>query len=220
MSWWTTDPDGWLLAESQDPVPGAVAEPPPAHAAEPLPGEHWPRWFRARWTLDLYPLPPVQPTACAIDADGWFAGEVPVGTPGSVRARPDVLSTTTNPGEPRARWVQGSWVTQAYTAPPRHITKRSFWNRFPPAHEAAMRLVMARGLPVLLCAGLLRLTARVEASPHVDLDLLDTQQGVGWVASLGVPEAVEIDGETLPIRLSAEAAAHILNSPITPAERP
>lgn len=220
MTCYLIDPDGWLTGSSAEPVPGAVTEQPPAHDAEPVPGAPWPRYWRAGWMLDRYPLPPTEPTAAAFDAEGWYTGEVPLGSVGSTRARPDLLSTTTTPGEPRARYQAGAWTVQAYAPAPRHLTKRAFWGRFPALNEMAMRAVMASGQPLLLAAGLLRLNARVEGSPWVDLDLDETQGGIAWCASPDLPELIDIGGQLLPLRLSAEQAAHILTSPISTTERP
>lgn len=221
MTWWLHDPEGWLIGQADTEQPGAVPVPPPgAPVAEATPGELWPRWFRYGWSLDVYPTPPAAAVAYAFDGDGWFTGEVPVGSVNSLRVRPDLLSTTTTPGEPRARLVAGSWVVQAYAVPRRRVTKRAFWGRFPAANETAMRAVMASGQPLLVAAGLLRLNARVESSPWVDLDLDETQDGIAWVASTQVPETVTVDGQTLPLRLAPAEASQILNAPISPDERP
>lgn len=109
-------------------------------------------------------------------------------------------------------------VTFAVQPPTRRLTKRSFWNRFPTSNEIAMRAVILTGSPALLAASLQRLQARVDASPYVDLDLPETQQGVNWLASVQVPATVTIDGTTLPLRLTADEAAAVLNGAILPTE--
>lgn len=104
-------------------------------------------------------------------------------------------------------------------SPGHRITKRGFWDRFPIAKEVAMRAVILAGSPAVLAASLQRLQVRVDASPYVDLSLQETQDGVSWLASAGVPEIVTIDGSPMPLRLTSEEAASILSADISDKER-
>jgi hypothetical protein len=91
------------------------------------------------------------------------------------------------------------------------VTKRSFWNRFPMNNEIAMRAVMNGNSPALLAAGLQRLRARVDGSPHVDLKLQETREGVLWLGSTSVPTTATIDGVALPLRLTAPQVTAVLD---------
>lgn len=100
----------------------------------------------------------------------------------------------------------------------RRITRRSFWNRFPPAKERTMQAVMMAGSPLLLAAELRRQEKRVSDSPFVDLDLKETRDGVLMLASIAVPEAVTLDGVAHPLRLTAAEAAAVVDGPISEVE--
>ncbi len=102
--------------------------------------------------------------------------------------------------------------------PRKRVTKRAFWNRFPAYNEMAMRAVMTAGSPQMLAAALERLKSRVDASPFVDLALQETIDGVSWLASAGVPEVVQIDGSSVPFRLTAAQADAVLNAPVAASE--
>lgn len=97
---------------------------------------------------------------------------------------------------------------------PTRLTKRSFWNRFPQVNEVAMRAIMAQGSPALLAGQFASLNTRVESSPYVDVALQQTIDGVMLLASPAIPTTVDIDGQTLPLRLTAEQVAAILASPV------
>lgn len=101
----------------------------------------------------------------------------------------------------------------------KRITKRSFWNRFPAANETAMRGVLIGGTPILLAASLSRLQVRVEGSPWVDLALAETRMGVMQLGSAQVPASVTLDGVTLPMRLTPEQVAAVLDAPVQEHER-
>lgn len=62
------------------------------------------------------------------DAGGWYIGAVADDAPGSTPIAPGNTSTTTTPGELRARWRRYMWVDQPYAAPvtpvPDSITMR------------------------------------------------------------------------------------------------
>lgn len=99
-----------------------------------------------------------------------------------------------------------------------HITKRSFWNRLPAPNEIALRAVINSNSPALLAASLERLKARVDGSPFVDLRLLELVGGVQYLMSDQIPVTVTIDGVPLPLRLTAEEGAAILDTPPTDEE--
>ncbi len=93
------------------------------------------------------------------------------------------------------------------------LTKRNFWNRFPSTKERTMRAVMASGSPALLAGSLMQLDKRVSESPFVDVTLAQTIEGVNGLAHVSVPETLTIDGQTVPLRLTAEEVAAILALP-------
>lgn len=98
----------------------------------------------------------------------------------------------------------------------RHITKRAFWARFPAAKETVMRAVRL-GAPAgaLMLVGLLdRLNSRVESSPYVNLDDPETIGGLQWLASPACPDAVTLDGQSLPLRLTAAERDAVLAAPV------
>jgi hypothetical protein len=103
-------------------------------------------------------------------------------------------------------------IEESATPVEMRVTKRSFWNRFPPVKETVMRAIMAQGSPALLVGGLQRLQVRVDSSPFVDLALMETRDGVSWLASAMVPLTIVIDGQTLPLRLTADEVAVILDT--------
>lgn len=208
MSWYAFDRRGWFTGEVADGSPGATAEPPPDTNTSDTPGLPRAKWRGYAWALEPYPDPPAEPKAYAIDGFGWFAGEVAVGTPGSVRARPDLMATTDTPGEPRCRWVSGAWIVQEWAPPPRHITRRSFTNRFTTLEEAAIDLASidnpAGTQEQRIQAAVLRAQRRkVSESPYVDLDLQQTRAGVQALEDAGLLT----EGRALQI-LDAPVQAH------------
>lgn len=100
----------------------------------------------------------------------------------------------------------------------RRITKRSFWNRFPGNNERALRAVLIMGSPVLLAAELRRLEVRVSESPYVDLELPETVNAVQMLGSPAIPATIDVEGTTLPLRLTPEEVAAILSTEIAPDE--
>lgn len=110
-------------------------------------------------------------------------------------------------------------IQPAQSSEPRHITRRSFWNRFPPAKERTMQAVMVSGAPLMLAAELKRQEKRVSDSPFVDLDLEETRIGVLMLASAAVPETIDLDGVTVPLRLTLAEAVEVLDGPISEGER-
>jgi hypothetical protein len=54
----------------------------------------------------------------AYDDQGWYTGQVPADTPSATPVQPPSASTTTAPGELRARWGRYRWTLQPYPAPP------------------------------------------------------------------------------------------------------
>lgn len=92
------------------------------------------------------------------------------------------------------------------------ITKRAFWNRLPAYNETAMRAVIITGSPVLLAASLRRLEARIEDSPHVDLRLQETIEGLYGLASAATPQYVTIEGQTLPLRITVPQFLSVVNT--------
>lgn len=210
MSWYAFARQGWFTGEVPDGTQGATPVPPPTLNTADTPGEPRAKWRGYAWAVEPYPEPPAQPVAYAFDGDGWYSGEVAVGTVGSVRARPDVLNTAETEGQPRARWVAGAWVVQSWAPPPRHITRRSFTNRFTQLEEAAIDLVSidnpAGTQEQRIQAAVMRAQRRkVSESPYVDLDLAQTRAGV---------MALEVAGLLAPGR-----ALEILDAPIQPDER-
>lgn len=119
-------------------------------------------------------------------------------------------------------WMQMPTAQPVFDVPPvaRHITKRAFWNRLPPAKEVAMRAVMRSGdtAHIILAASLDRLAGRVDASPFVDLDDDETIGGMALLASAAVPDSVTIAGQTLPLRLTAAERDAVLTAPVQPRE--
>lgn len=211
MTWFAFGPERWFTGEVADGTPCATPEHPPTMNTDETPGEPRARWRQWGWGLEPYPEPAAQPVAYAFNSDGWFCGEVAVGSVGSVRARPDVLNTSDTEGVPRARLVAGVWTVQAWAAPPRHITRRSFTNRFTQIEEAAIDLASidnpSAGQPQRIQAAVLRAQRRkVSESPFVDLDLAQTRAGVQALESAGL--------------LAAGRALQILDAPIEPHERP
>lgn len=100
--------------------------------------------------------------------------------------------------------------------PARRITKRAFWSRFPATKETVMRAVRL-GAPagaLMLVGALDRLNSRVESSPYVDLDDPETTGGLQWLASVQCPETVALDGQALPLRLTAAERDAVLLAPI------
>ena len=212
MSWYAwTEPARWYAGEVADGSPSSTPEAPPVLSTQETPGEPRARWRGYGWAVEPYPEPPAEPKAYAFDAFGWYSGEVAVGAPGSVRARPDVLSTADTEGEPRARWVSGAWVIEAWAPPPRHITRRSFTNRFTTLEEAAIDLASidnpAATQEQRIQAAVLRAQRRkVSESPWVDLDLQQTRDGVLALEAAGL--------------LASGRALQILDAPIQAHERP
>ena len=210
MTWYAFNLPGWFVGEAADGSPHATPEAPPFLNTADTPGEPRARWRGWGWAVEAFPEPPAEPKAYAFDDFGWFAGEVPVGTPGSVRARPDLLATADTPGEPRCRWVAGAWIVQEWATPPRHITRRSFTNRFSTLEEAVIDLASidnpAATQEQRIQAAVLRAQRRkVSESPYVDLDLQQTRDGVQALEAAGL--------------LAAGRAIQILDAPIQPHER-
>lgn len=208
MTWYAFNP--WFTGEVAAGSPNATPEAPPNFNTADTPGLPRPRWRQWGWAVEPFPEPAPQPVAYAFDSGGWFSGEVPVGTVDSVRARPDVLSAADTEGQPRARWVAGAWLVQAWAAPPRHITRRSFTNRFTSLEEAAIDLASidnpAGTQPQRIQAAVLRAQRRkVSESPYVDLDLAQTRAGVQALEAAGL--------------LAAGRALQILDAPVDPTER-
>lgn len=208
MTWYAFNP--WFTGEVADGSPSATPEAPPNFNTADTPGLPRSRWRQWGWAVEPFPEPAPQPVAYAVDANDWYAGEVPVGTVGSVRARPDVLSTADIEGQPRSRWVAGAWLVQAWAPPPRHITRRSFTNRFTQLEEAAIDLASidnpAGTQPQRIQAAVLRAQRRkVSESPYVDLDLAQTRAGVQALEAAGL--------------LAAGRALQILDAPVDPTER-
>lgn len=129
-----------------------------------------------------------------IDANADFMAKF--FSPGTYEEVPDVLSMRADDSGPKIR----------------RITRRAFWNRFPPAKEAALRAVRL-GAPAgaLMLVGMLdRLNSRVDASPYVNLDDEQAIEGVRWLASDQAPETVPLDGQQYALRLTHEEADAIL----------
>lgn len=123
-----------------------------------------------------------------------------------------------------ANWTGYEWRVVSYVPPVlttgnRIITKRSFWNRFPPIKEVVMRAIILSGSPPFLAGSLKRLESRVECAPFVDLDLQETRDGILWLASEGVPEYVQIEDQMLPLRLTSEESSDILEKEPTDNEK-
>jgi hypothetical protein len=93
-------------------------------------------------------------------------------------------------------------------------TKRAFWSRFPTTKLVCMQAILRSGQPPLLAGQLSTLQLLVSDSPFVDVTLDQTTEGIASLASTAYPETVSIDGTVLPLRLTAEEAANILNLPV------
>lgn len=210
MSWYAFNPALWFAGEVAEGAPSSTPEAPPTLNVQETPGLPRAKWRQWGWAVEPYPEPAPQPVAYAFNGDGWYSGEVAVGTVGSVRARPDVSNTTDTEGQSRARWVAGAWVVQAWAPPPRHITRRSFTNRFTQLEEAAIDLASidnpSAGQPQRIQAAVLRAHRRkVSESPWVDLDLEQTRAGVQALEAAGL--------------LASGRALQILDAPIQQHER-
>lgn len=119
----------------------------------------------------------------------------------------EFMAAAYTPGTYRAVVVEPT-VQQAS----RRLTRRAFWNRFPPAKEAVLRAVRL-GAPAgaLMLVGMLdRLNSRVDASPYVNLDDDQAIDGVRWLASDQAPDFVTLDGQRYALRLTHEEADAIL----------
>ena len=202
---------GWYQGEAEEGAASATSEPPPSLNTADTPGEPRARWRGFAWALEPYPEPPAAPTAYAFDAQGWFAAEVAVGTPDSTRARPDLLSVSTTPGDPRARWQAGAWIVQAFAPLPRHITTLAFRQRFSRAERIAIELAAldnpAASTAQRQASASLRSDLKDQAQArYIDLDRADTRDGV---------QALETAGLLAPGR-----ALQILNAPVQTEERP
>jgi hypothetical protein len=155
-------------------------------------------------------------TRYALIQSGVIAAVVEQGSAPTIGGEWVEVTGAFGPGDTYVAGVFG----KAPDARPRHITRRAFWNRFPDANETALRAVILGASPVVLAGALARLQARVDSSPYVDLDLPETQGGIAWLASADVPETVTLDGQVLPLRLTAQQAAAILDAPVPDSERP
>lgn len=210
MSWYAFNPALWFAGEVAEGAPSSTPEAPPTLNVQETPGLPRAKWRQWGWAVEPYPEPAPQPVAYAFNGDGWYSGEVPVGTVGCVRARPDVLATADVEGQSRARWVNGAWIVQAWSPPPRHIARRAFTNRFTADEEAAIDLASidnpAGGGPARVQAAMLRAQRRkVSDSAYVDLDLQQTRDGVQALEAAGL--------------LVAGRALQILDAPIQQHER-
>lgn len=93
------------------------------------------------------------------------------------------------------------------------LTKRNFWNRFPQTNLTAMQAILRSGAPALLAGRLSVLQLLVSESPFVDISLPQTASGVQSLASADFPTTVDIDGVTLPLRLTQIEVDVILSTP-------
>ncbi len=84
------------------------------------------------------------------DAAGWYAGTAEDEGAACTSIEPPTLSTTTTPGEPRARWHRYEWRTEPYSAGP-----------------VPVAVPMASALVVMLRAGITEeaITAAINAMP-------------------------------------------------------
>lgn len=210
MSWYAFNLAGWFTGEVADGSPSSTPEQPPTSNTEETPGEPRARWKQWGWAVQPYPEPTPQPVAYAINADGWYAGEVTPGTPNSTRAKPEIQSTTATPGEPRAKWEAGAWIVRAWAPLPRHIARRAFTNRFTQAEEALIDLASIDNpsgtQQQRMQAAVLRAQHRkISDSAYVDLDLQQTRDGVFALESAGL--------------LAVGRALQILDAPIQSHER-
>lgn len=212
MSWYAFDPAaGWYLGPAEEGAESATPEAPPTLETADTPGLPRARWRGYAWRVEPQPEPPAPPVAYAFDAQGWYAGEVPVGTPGSTRARPDIAGTDSEPGAPRARWRHGAWTVQAYAPQPRHLTTLAFRQRFTKAEREAVELaaldIPSAPMAQRKAAAALRSDLKDQAQAlYIDLDRADTRAGV---------QALEDAGLLAPGR-----ALQILDDPVQPHERP
>lgn len=97
------------------------------------------------------------------------------------------------------------------------LTKRNFWNRFPVNNLTAMQAILRSGAPSLLAGRLSVLQLLVSESPFVDISLPQTVLGVQGLVTTDFPVTVDIDGVTLPLRLT-QAQADVILAPPTPEE--
>lgn len=201
--------EGWYAGPVADDTPGSTPIAPPLESVSEIPGDLRARWYRYEWRVEPYtaPVVPPQPVAYAFDTLGWYTGEVPIGTPDSTAAWPDITSTTTTPGEPRARWEAGTWVVRTYEAPAEplpHVTRLAFLNRFSDAEAIAIDLA-SQGATAQ-AAAMRRYQSKVSAATYIDLSRPDTRSGVQALEAAGL--------------LAAGRATEILDAPIQPSERP
>lgn len=226
MTWYAFNP--WFTGEVVDGSPSATPEAPPNFNTADTPGLPRSRWRQWGWAVEPFPEPAPQPVAYAFDADGWFTGEVAVGAVNSTRARPDLLSTTETPGEPRDRWQAGSWTVQTFAPPPAHLSRLAFQLRFPLLPDGvttkydACALFLAndgfaaslvpdagerQALQLLIQTGM----NRMGVSTHVDLALDHAALFTGLLMQEFIPEL---------FRLTAPERAAILSTVINESERP
>lgn len=204
MTAYAYNANGWYDGEVPDGTPGAVTEPPPVTNTSTVPGLQRALWWRFAWQVETYPepppAPPPPPPAYAFDGQGWYTGEVPIGTPGSTTAAPDIASTSATPGDARARWQHGAWTTQAYAPRPRHITGLAFLSRFTATERKGIRSAAKNN------ADLEDYIALSERASYVDLDRLDTISSTYALEAMGL--------------IAVGRAAEILTNPIQDSERP
>lgn len=73
-----------------------------------------------------------------------------------------------------------------------------------------MQSILRSGSPALLAGRLSILELLVSESPYVDVSLAQTISGVQSIASTDFPATIDIEGQTLPLRLTQEQVNSIL----------